>query len=126
MQAKQTVKRDAEYENWVHRKWRPATAWVYLIICLFDFLIAPIVTFYFFGRYGYGNYTQWQPITLVGSGLFHISMGAVIGVTAWQRGEEKKYSSQHRYDYYEEYRPRTRLEKRVQDDEGFRPRGDQY
>ena len=78
------------YENWIHHTWRPATAWVYLIICLFDFLVAPVITFYFYGRFGHSLYAQWQPITLMGSGLFHIAMGAVLGVTAWQRGEEKK------------------------------------
>ena len=89
---RKTIQRDPvqTYGNWIHNTWRPATAWVYLIICLFDFLVAPVITFYFFGRFGHSSYTQWQPITLIGSGLFHVAMGAVLGVSAWQRGEEKK------------------------------------
>ena len=79
------------YEGWMNRLYRPAVAWTYIVICLFDFLVAPVITFYFYGRFGAGQtYTQWQPLTLLGSGLFHIAMGAIIGVAAWQRGEEKK------------------------------------
>jgi hypothetical protein len=33
--------------------------------------------------------TQWQPLTLQGAGLFHIAMGAIIGVAAWGRTQEK-------------------------------------
>jgi hypothetical protein len=32
---------------------------------------------------------QWQPITLQGAGLFHISMGAVLGIAAYGRTKEK-------------------------------------
>ena len=90
---------DTTYEGWVNRKWRPFTAWSYIVICLFDFMFAPLITFYFFGEYKGGEYTQWQPLTLMGSGLYHVAMGAIIGVTAWQRGEEKK--TRYRYDRYE-------------------------
>jgi hypothetical protein len=34
-------------------------------------------------------FRQWLPITLGGGGLFHVAMGAVLGVTAWSRGQEK-------------------------------------
>jgi hypothetical protein len=33
--------------------------------------------------------TQWQPITLQGAGLFHMAMGAIIGVAAFGRTQEK-------------------------------------
>ena len=33
--------------------------------------------------------TQWQPITLQGAGLFHIAMGAVLGIAAYGRTQEK-------------------------------------
>lgn len=85
------IRINTDYEDWANRKWRPYTAWTYLAICVFDFILAPVITFYFFGGSGQASYLQWQPITLVGSGLFHIAMGAIIGVTAWQRGEERKY-----------------------------------
>ena len=34
-------------------------------------------------------FRQWAPITLQGGGLFHVAMGAVLGVSAWSRGQEK-------------------------------------
>jgi hypothetical protein len=33
--------------------------------------------------------TQWMPLTLQGAGLFHLAMGAVLGIAAWSRGQEK-------------------------------------
>ena len=33
--------------------------------------------------------TQWQPLTLNGAGLFHIAMGAVLGIAAMGRTQEK-------------------------------------
>jgi hypothetical protein len=104
MKAESSMQTSDDYEDWVNRKWRPFTAWTYLVICLFDFLVAPIMTFYFFGHYGNdtSSYSQWQPITLVGSGLFHVAMGAIIGVTAWQRGEEKKTRYRYEHDYENE------------------------
>lgn len=97
----QTVGITNEYETWLNRTWRPAVAWCYVAICLMDFIVAPIVTFYFFGRFGFAQYAQWQPLTLQGAGTLHIAMGAIIGVTAWQRGEEKK-------QLYRTYTPMSR------------------
>ena len=33
--------------------------------------------------------TQWNPLTLQGAGLFHIAMGAVLGISAFGRTQEK-------------------------------------
>jgi hypothetical protein len=33
--------------------------------------------------------TQWSPLTLQGAGLFHIAMGAVLGIAAFGRTQEK-------------------------------------
>lgn len=38
-----------------------------------------------------GDYIQWDPLTLKESGFFHLAMGAIIGVSAWTRGNEKLY-----------------------------------
>jgi hypothetical protein len=32
---------------------------------------------------------QWSPLTLLSGGVFHAAMGAVLGVAAWSRGQEK-------------------------------------
>jgi hypothetical protein len=33
--------------------------------------------------------SQWQPLTLQGAGLFHLAMGAVLGIAAFGRTQEK-------------------------------------
>ena len=63
-------------------------AWNYAIIVFFDFMLGPILL----GIYSLAThqpYIQWQPLTIQGGGMFHIAMGAVIGVSAWSRGQEK-------------------------------------
>jgi len=77
-----------EGENWFKSQWRPAAAWLYLFINLFDFVIAPILTMVGPKLLG-SSYTPWQPLTLVGGGMFHLSFGAIIGVTAWGRTRER-------------------------------------
>jgi hypothetical protein len=32
---------------------------------------------------------MWQPLTLQGGGLIHIAFGAILGISAWTRGQEK-------------------------------------
>lgn len=83
------MKLTPEYETWINRTWRPLIALQYVLVCLFDFIIAPVITFAFFYYTG-GQYVQWSPITLTATGLYHLAMGAVLGVTSWQRSEEKK------------------------------------
>lgn len=31
----------------------------------------------------------WEPLTLQATGLFHVAFGAILGVAAWTRGNEK-------------------------------------
>ena len=96
--------------QWMRENWRPLAAFIYLSINVFDFIIAPIFM-------GITNETTaqfvqsimgldpsvqailaqkpnngWQPLTLMGSGMFHISFGAILGVSAWSRGSEKAAS----------------------------------
>lgn len=77
-------------QDWVNTKWRPAMGWMYMIVCIFDFILFPVlwgmVQFY---KTGTVSFTQWEPLTLQGAGLFHMAMGAVLGVAAWSRGQEK-------------------------------------
>ena len=86
-----------EKEDWINRKWRPMMAWVYMVICMFDFIIAPVLNFVFFGKYG-GDFISWKPLTMSEGGLFHLAMGAVLGITAWTRGQEKIRAHQ-RYNF---------------------------
>jgi hypothetical protein len=79
-------------EDWMTKKWRPAMAIMYMTACLFDFVFFPIMfTIVQFWEISAANdaFRQWAPITLQGGGLFHVAMGAVLGVSAWSRGQEK-------------------------------------
>jgi hypothetical protein len=62
--------------------------WMYFTVCITDFILFPILWSVFMARYGTAT-DLWDPLTLQGGGLFHISMGAVLGVAAWTRGQEK-------------------------------------
>ena len=75
-------------ETWVDNRWRPTMAWAYIAICAFDFVIAPIFNAWF--SYSYGiDFLPWVPLTTTSGGIFHVSMGAILGATAYSRGQEK-------------------------------------
>lgn len=79
-------------EDWINKRWRPAMGWMYMTVCIFDFILFPIMfTLVQFWEQEAANdaFRQWQPLSLIGGGLFHIAMGAVLGITAWSRGQEK-------------------------------------
>ena len=75
-------------EDWMVKKWRPAMGWCYMVICCLDMAIFP-------GAWNIAQVLtktpliQWSPLTLQGAGLFHLAMGAVLGIAAWSRGQEK-------------------------------------
>ena len=76
--------------DWMSSKWRPAMGWMYMAVCIFDFIIFPILWTAIQAHDPQGVVTtEWDPLTLKGGGLFHVAMGAVLGVAAWSRGQEK-------------------------------------
>ena len=75
--------------DWVNNKWRPMMGWMYMLVCTMDFVIFPVL-WSLLQAMTHGNVTsQWQPVTLQGAGLFHMAMGAVLGVAAYGRTKEK-------------------------------------
>ena len=80
---------DKKKEDWMNSKWRPMMGWMYMIVCMFDFTLAPILWSLTQAFFHGGIATQWQPLTLQGAGLFHIAMGAVLGIAAYGRTQEK-------------------------------------
>ena len=80
---------DKKKEDWMNAKWRPMMGWMYMAVCLFDFIIAPCMWSVIQALFHGGINVQWQPLTLQGAGLFHIAMGAVIGISAYGRTQEK-------------------------------------
>lgn len=76
-------------EDWMNTKWRPMMGWSYMLTCVADFVLFPIL-WSLIQMIGEGKVEmQWQPITLQGAGLYHIAMGAVLGITAFGRTQEK-------------------------------------
>ena len=76
-------------EDWMNSKWRPMMGWLYMGVCAFDFVLFPIMWSMLQAIMKVPQITQWQPLTLQGAGLFHIAMGAVLGIAALGRTQEK-------------------------------------
>ncbi len=75
-------------EDWMNSKWRPAMGWMYMVVCTMDMVIFPVLWSLLQTTTG-TQITQWNPLTLQGAGLFHIAMGAVLGIAAFGRTQEK-------------------------------------
>jgi len=80
---------DIKDEDWMQKRWRPAMGWMYMIVCMMDMVIFPVL-WSILQSVNHGQVTnQWQPLTLQGAGLFHLAMGAVLGIAAFGRTQEK-------------------------------------
>lgn len=44
------------------------------------------------------NPSVWSPLTLQGGGLFHLSMGAIVGFHVWGRTQEKIRSAELEFE----------------------------
>jgi hypothetical protein len=75
-------------EDWMNAKWRPAMGWMYMFVCMMDMVVFPIL-WSLLQTATSTAITQWNPLTLQGAGLFHIAMGAVLGIAAFGRTQEK-------------------------------------
>jgi hypothetical protein len=76
-------------EDWMNSKWRPMMGWMYMVVCTADFVIFPVLWSLIQAIHGGQVATQWSPITLQGAGLFHMAMGAILGIAAYGRTQEK-------------------------------------
>jgi len=76
-------------EDWMNSKWRPMMGWSYMLTCVADFVIFPVLWSLLQAISKGQVNVQWQPITLQGAGLYHIAMGAVLGIAAYGRTQEK-------------------------------------
>jgi hypothetical protein len=75
-------------EHWINKHWRPAMGWLYMTTCAFDFILFPIL-WGVVQAMTHAKLEQWQPLTLQGAGLYHLAMGAILGVAAYGRTKEK-------------------------------------
>jgi len=84
-----TVKLDKDATDWINKKMRPMMGWIYMLTCTCDFVLFPVL-WSVLQAMSHGQVTsQWQPLTLQGAGLYHIAMGAVLGIAAYGRTKEK-------------------------------------
>lgn len=104
----------SEAEPWLDRHWRYVAAMVYLTICIFDFVVMPSLVYYrdstrmefimsqmsSFTTINDQTYAlnlinsisgnQWQTLTLMNGGLFHLSFGAILTGSVLMRNYERK------------------------------------
>ena len=85
-------------QDWLQSRWRPLMAVTYMVTIWFDFIIGPVI----FNVLQFQNVgqaiTSWTPLTLQGGGLYHVAMGAILGIAAWTRGKEKVAVIEQGYD----------------------------
>lgn len=87
--ATNTLETDDKFGDFINSKWRPMMAFIYMITCATDFVIFPILWSVLQTVQGGQVTSQWSPLTLQGAGLYHIAMGAVLGLAAYGRSQEK-------------------------------------
>lgn len=62
--------------------------YTYMVTCITDFILFPVL-WSILHAYTGKDADPWSPLTLQGAGLYHLAMGAVLGIAAWTRGNEK-------------------------------------
>ena len=91
--------------------WRPAAAYLYMLICFADFIAFP--AYYAASNRNNNNAVVeqalkfkdganqvevlkalkrdevWVPLTTTGAGMVHLAFLSILGVAAWTRGQEK-------------------------------------
>ena len=109
-----------EDKNVFRRNWRPAAAIVYLLICIFDFVLMPMRLTRFEEQRDYDvlfqqiqkldnpqaqvalinklnmSVQEWSPLTLGGGGMFHLAFGALLTGAAVTRGMERTAAKSRR------------------------------
>jgi hypothetical protein len=88
------VAHNKESEDWINKKWRPVMGWIYMLTCTADFVVFPVLWSLLQAMSKGAVTSQWQPLTLQGAGLYHIAMGAVLGIAVYGRTKEKLESKQ--------------------------------
>ena len=101
----------SKQESWFETGWRPALAFMFILVIAFDFLVMPVVYEVSNAmmtpndavveslKYPPAEQAQvlatlttkrvWQPLTLQGGGLFFLSLGAILTGASVTRGMEK-------------------------------------
>lgn len=86
---KEMSKSEQLKEDWMNTRWRPMMGWMYMAVCVCDFILFPVLWSMTQAALHHTQLTQWNPLTLQGAGLFHIAMGAILGIAVYGRTQEK-------------------------------------
>lgn len=76
------VEKSVQSGTFMDKIWKPAFAVTYMLICLFDFIVGPVVYNVLQFLNPGQHLDMWQAVTLQGGGLFHLSAGAILGIAA--------------------------------------------
>ena len=72
----------------MNTQWRPMMAITYMAINICDFILFPVL--WVIAQLNVTDMVeQWDPMTLRGGGFIHIAFMAILGISAWTRGQEK-------------------------------------
>lgn len=71
--------------DWISAHWRPIMGWLYALVCLFDFIVFPLIILIFYGPLA----AAWIPFTIRSGAFFHLAMAPILGINVWSRGQEK-------------------------------------
>jgi hypothetical protein len=68
--------------------------WLYMLICFMDFVMFPLLAMFIpiiMKSFGLADtaYAAWESLSLSNGGIIHLAFGAILGVAAWTRGQEK-------------------------------------
>ena len=83
-----------EINKTIHEHWRDWASLVYMFLCLIDFFVAPLVWNLMMAEHCATHdclkegVTRWTPLTLQGGAMFHLSFGAILGATSWNKHKE--------------------------------------
>lgn len=94
--------------------WKTVAGYVYILVCLFDFVVMPMVVhassvdsreiiteiMYEIEDRGFAlgaadklQTKRWEPVTLVGAGVFHLSFGAILTGATLSKNKESTESN---------------------------------
>lgn len=82
------VEKSVSAGTFMDKVWKPAFAVTYMLICLFDFIIGPVIYNVLQFLNPGQHLDMWQAVTLQGGGLFHMSAGAILGIAALNKDKK--------------------------------------
>ena len=74
--------------TWVNR-WREIVAFAFVIITIYDFVLAPISVQIFDALFK-ANIPVWVPNTLQSGGMFYVAFATILGISSYGKFSEAK------------------------------------